>query len=84
MAFYILHVYLIHTVALVVCALTGHDLHRLALPGKMRLGPPPGYAFSLPVVYLIWMTIVLSLYWPIRRYADYKRAHPEKRRLSYI
>jgi hypothetical protein len=50
----------------------------------MRLGPPPGYAFSLPVVYLIWMTIVLSLYWLIRRYADYKRAHPEKRWLNYI
>jgi uncharacterized membrane protein len=41
MAFYILHVYLIHTVALVLCALTGHDWHRLALPGRNETRPAP-------------------------------------------
>jgi uncharacterized membrane protein len=86
LVFYIIHIYLIHAVALVLCALTGHDWHRLTMPvlELMRLGPPPGYGFSVPVVYLIWMMIVISLYWPVRRYADYKRTHPEKWWLSYL
>jgi hypothetical protein len=46
MAFYILHVYLIHTVALVVCALTGHDWYRLALPGKNETRPAPRIRFQ--------------------------------------
>jgi hypothetical protein len=45
---------------------------------------PANMGFSLPGVYLIWACIVIALYWPCRRYAEYKRAHPEKRWLSYL
>jgi uncharacterized membrane protein len=76
MAYYLVHIYVIHSVTFVLTALMGYGWHASGLP--------QGYGFSLPAVYLIWMTIVISLYWPMRYYADYKHAHPEKRWLSYF
>jgi uncharacterized membrane protein len=48
------------------------------------LGIPEDVGFSLPVVYAVWIVLVLLLYWPCRRYAEYKQAHPKNRWLSYL
>ncbi len=45
---------------------------------------PEGVGYPLPVVYGVWAAVVVSLYWPCRRYAEYKAAHPEKQLLSYL
>ena len=45
--------------------------------------PPPGWGFSLPVVYLVWAVVVLSLYPLCRWFAALK----QRRRdvwLSYL
>jgi uncharacterized membrane protein len=87
LAFYVAHLALIHTLAIVICAVTGHDWHRFTTPlpyGSFIAGPPPGYGFNLPIVYIVWLGIVLALYRPIEWYADYKRAHPEKTWLRYL
>jgi uncharacterized membrane protein len=47
-------------------------------------GLPEDVGFSLPVVYAVWATLVILLYWPCRRYAEYKSAHPKNRWLSYL
>jgi uncharacterized membrane protein len=87
LAYYIAHLALIHFLAIVTCAATGHDWHRFTTPlpyGSFIAGPPQGYGFSLPVVYVVWIGIVLALYRPMKCYADYKRAHPEKTWLRYL
>lgn len=87
LAYYVLHVGLIHLLTIITCALTGHDWHRFTTPlpyGSVALGTPQGYGFSLPIIYLIWIGIVASLYWPMKRYANYKRTHPENKWLSYL
>jgi uncharacterized membrane protein len=72
--FYVLHIPLIHAIALVV--------------SKVRLGvvspwlftnhpmgnrePPEGYIWSLPLLYLIWGLTILLLYFPCRWFADVK------------
>jgi uncharacterized membrane protein len=48
-------------------------------PGKL----PPGYGYSLPVVYLVWIGVVLILYLPCRWYGDFKRRH-RSAWLSYL
>jgi uncharacterized membrane protein len=57
--FYIVHLYLIHGLALLAGVLTGYD------PGAFRTFPfyfPSDYGFGLPVVYLIWVFVTAALY----------------------
>lgn len=84
--YYLLHIYVLHVLSILVCAWMGHDWHVLTAPlaQRMKMRLPPGYGFSLPTVYLIWIAVVAALYWPSRQYARYKRAHPEKAWLSYL
>jgi len=78
--YYVLHFYLIHALALAAAALTGFDIDRF------RTFPfffPPEYGFSLPVVYLIWIGVVLALYVPCRWFANVKARRTEAW-LSYL
>jgi uncharacterized membrane protein len=72
--YYMLHIPLVHALALVV--------------SKVRLGfvspwlftnhpmgnpePPPGYVWSLPLLYLIWGIAIVLLYLPCRWFAEVK------------
>jgi hypothetical protein len=41
------------------------------------LGPNDVYGYSLPVVYLIWVIVIVSLYPVCAWYAEYKRTHKQ-------
>ncbi len=87
LAFFVAHLYLIHGMALLVCIVMGFDPHLLLAPldpVKVLPGPPPGYGFSLPVVYLAWLAVIGLLYLPMHRYALYKQEHPGFWWLSYL
>ena len=63
--YYLLHVPLIHLVALVVCFAkyhAGHWMFESDKPFQFPVATPPGWGFSLPVVYLVWICVVLALY----------------------
>jgi uncharacterized membrane protein len=72
MFFYILHLYVIHTLAIIVSAVRGQPLHWL-LHGGIFGETPPGYGYGLPFVYAMWITVVLLLYLPCRWFAELKR-----------
>ena len=57
--FYILHIYVIHGVAIVVGVMQGFSVARIA--GDFELYPPE-FGVSLGVVYLFWIGIVLALF----------------------
>jgi len=42
------------------------------------------YGYSLPVVYLVWLGVVLLLYPFCNRYMKYKAANKDKKWLSYL
>lgn len=87
LAFYVVHLGLIHLLAIMVCFLTGHDWHRFTTPlphGSFIQGTPPGYGFGLAGIYLLWIAVVAGLYSPMRWYGLYKRSHAEKTWLSYL
>ena len=69
--FYLLHLPLIHGLALLVNALRYHGT------------PPPDAGFSLAGVWLLWPLIVLLLYPVCRRFAEFKRTHRQVW-LSYL
>ena len=72
MFFYILHLYLIHSLAIAVAAARGQSLGWL-FHGAIFGDTPPGYGYNLPFVYLTWITAVVLLYFPCRWFADLKK-----------
>ncbi len=80
MFYYLIHIYVIHLVALVASAiLPGQDWSIWLLKEPIWFTKDlRGYGFSLPVAYLFWITIVAALYPLCKWYDKYKQAHKEK------
>ena len=65
MFYYLLHIPLIHLLAIAVCYARYGQVHWMFEsrgPGQFPVTPPPGWGYSLPVVYLVWVVVVLALY----------------------
>ncbi len=63
--YFLLHVPLIHTLAIIVCYLRYGQVHWMFESpgiGQFPITPPPGWGFSLPIVYLVWIFVVVALY----------------------
>jgi hypothetical protein len=70
--YYVLHIYLIHALAVAV-ALLFHQPFAWLLHGGFFLNDiPEGYGHNLPFIYLIWITAVALLYFPCRMWAGLK------------
>ncbi|HST12243.1 MAG TPA: heparan-alpha-glucosaminide N-acetyltransferase domain-containing protein [Terriglobales bacterium] len=76
MFFYVLHLYVIHTLAIVVAALRGQPLGWL-FHGAIFGDSPAGYGYNLPFVYCMWITAVALLYFPCRWFAKLKKRRRE-------
>ena len=46
--------------------------------------PAAGSGVELPVIYLIWFGVILSLYPVCKWYGNYKTAHKERKLLRYL
>ncbi|MBK5278751.1 MAG: DUF1624 domain-containing protein [Bacteroidia bacterium] len=83
--FYILHIFLIHLVALVAAEATGFGWQKMILSNWLTEVPElKGYGFSLWAVYLIWVGVIVALYPLCKRFDVYKLNHKEKWWLSYL
>jgi uncharacterized membrane protein len=86
MFYYLIHIYVIHLVAIIVSAfLPGQDWKVWILTKPIWFTTDlKGYGFSLPVAYLIWIILVIALYPLCKRYDAYKQANKGKWWLSYL
>jgi uncharacterized membrane protein len=85
MFYYVLHIYLIHLIAMLAAQLSGYSWSDMILQRRTWVDPQlKGYGFSLGVTYLVWIGIVLLLYPLCKWYDKYKTAHKEKWWLSYL
>jgi uncharacterized membrane protein len=82
MFYYILHIYLIHGMALALGLMLGLPSNYFTDSGMMFTGRP-GWGYGLPGVYLAWVIAVLLLYFPSRWFMKVKQQH-KKWWLSYI
>ena len=76
MFYYLLHIPLIHLIAVTVCYVRYGQVHWMfESPGlaQFPITPPPGWGYSLPIVYLIWFVVVLTLYPMCRWFAGLKQ-----------
>ncbi len=85
MFYYLLHLYLIHLLALVAAMLTGYDASDMVFDTWVTNSPNlAGYGFSLWVVYVVWIGVVVILYPLCKWYDRYKIEQRSKWWLSYL
>lgn len=83
--FYIIHIYLIHFLALIVAEFTGFGWQKMILPAlPFRVEELKGFGFNLVVVYLIWILIIAMLYPLCKKFDTYKQNNKDKWWLSYF
>lgn len=72
--YYVVHIPLIHLAAVVVSFLREGRVNPwlFANHPMMVPPPPPGYMWSLGLLYLVWAIVVVLLYFACRRFADVK------------
>jgi uncharacterized membrane protein len=84
--YYILHFMLIHLLAVIVCYVrygSAHWMFESPDLGHYPFSPPPGWGYSLPVVYLVWIFVVVATYPLCRWFAGLKRRRRDAW-LSYL
>ena len=86
MFYYLLHIPLIHLLAIAVCWFRyGHVYWMFQSPtlDRFPITTPPGWGYPLPVVYLMWAVVVVSLY-PLCRWFAGVRQRNKAVWLSYF
>jgi len=85
MFFYLLHIYLIHALAVIAAAVSGYKWSDMVLTGWVSANDQlKGYGYSLAFVYALWIIIIVAVYPLCRWYDNYKRANRDSWWLSYI
>ena len=86
MFYYLLHIPLIHLLAVAVCYVRYHHVHWMFESPNLQsfpVTPPPGWGYSLPIVYLIWIGVVVTLF-PVCRWFAGVRQRRSDWWLSYF
>jgi len=83
MFYYILHFYIIHTIAIIVFFAQGFSTSEIVTKNNPFLFKPPGFGFGLAGVYAVWLFVFLVLYPLCKKYNRYKSTHRQWW-LSYI
>jgi uncharacterized membrane protein len=83
--YYVLHLPLIHALALVVSRVRLGEVSPWLFTNHPMANPPvpDGYAWSLPLLYLVWAVVIALLYPACRWFADLKTTRKD-RWLSYL
>ncbi|MDA0196948.1 MAG: heparan-alpha-glucosaminide N-acetyltransferase domain-containing protein [Bacteroidetes bacterium] len=83
--YYILHLYLIHGLAMLFAELTGFGWKTMILDDWVTYVPAlKGYGFSLGVTYLVWLAVITLLYPLCKKFDAYKVNHKDQWWLTYL
>lgn len=84
--YFLLHLPLIHLLAVIVCYAQNGAAYWMFRSPDLSAYPftaPPGWGLSLPVIYLLWLLVVVLLYPPCAWFAAVKQRRPDAW-LSYV
>jgi len=83
--FYVIHLYLIHALAMLMLVSQGHDWRAFILSARgITSGTLSSYGLGLEAVYGIWVMIVLLLYPLCSWYQKVRESHPSRHWLRYL
>ncbi|MBZ5687950.1 MAG: heparan-alpha-glucosaminide N-acetyltransferase domain-containing protein [Acidobacteriia bacterium] len=81
--YYVLHIYLIHLIAIVVALLFHQPVwHGTVIADFAQR--PSGYGHDLPLIYAMWIIAVAILYVPCRWFMEFRSRHRDWAWLSYL
>jgi uncharacterized membrane protein len=83
MFYYILHIFLIHIMAIVAAVVFQQPAAWLWRGAFLSQPPPNGYGHGLAFVYLVWLVALVILYFPCKWYAGLKQRRKDWW-LSYV
>jgi len=83
--FYIVHIYLIHVLAILALVFTGWDWREYILSAaRFQSARLIDFGFGLEAVYIIWLVVILMLYPLCRWYQQVRENNPGRWWLSYL
>jgi uncharacterized membrane protein len=83
--FYVLHLYLIHALAMLLLVNEGREASGYILSVReLMSGRLSDFGLGLAWVYIIWILVILALYPLCRWYQNYRETNPSKWWLSYL
>jgi uncharacterized membrane protein len=82
--YYLIHWYLVHSIMIVVLLIQGFQWSELNFDGFSFGRPKRESGVELPMIYLIWLFVILIMFPLCRWYANYKSLHKEKQWLRYL
>ncbi|HXS35608.1 MAG TPA: heparan-alpha-glucosaminide N-acetyltransferase domain-containing protein [Flavipsychrobacter sp.] len=74
MFYYILHIYLLHSMALITGVIMGFPTSTFTDNGAL-FSPATNWGFPLAIVYIYWISTVLMLYYPCRWFMQVKQTN---------
>jgi len=81
--YYVIHIYLIHALTVIFFFAEGFRAQDIKPVHSPFLFRPDQFGYGLPIVYLIWIAVLMILYPICRKYDQYKSTH-KKWWLSYL
>ena len=86
MFYYLVHIFLIHLLAVIGAIISGYKWSDMILSTRVNASPQlKGYGFNLITVYIIWIGLVIILYPFCKKFDKYKKANQSaKWWLSYL
>ena len=84
--YYVVHIYMIHLLAMFAALLSGFGWKSMILSNKINLVPGlSGFGFNLLTVYLVWIMLIIIMYPLCKWYGRYKRNNMSGQNwLSYV
>ncbi len=82
--FYVLHLYVIHLIAIVLAYLSHQPVGWLWKGSFWMNEVPAAYGHGLGMVYAMWVLLLVALYFPCAWFAEYRRRHRAQWWLSYL
>jgi uncharacterized membrane protein len=75
--YYVVHFYLIHIICVIVFFATGYTTKDIIDPNSPFFFRPAHFGFDLPVVYTVWVFVIVVLYKPCKWFDNYRRTHTQ-------
>ena len=82
MFFYVLHLFTVHLVAVGLFLIEGMPLSDLG-KADTPFGIPSGYGYGLPMLYVIWLVLIVVTYFPCRWFENVKAKNKGQWWVSY-